>query len=119
MKKEFITYEQALALNQLGFDELCLSYYEGESFSYRFASIEGDDYVIPAPLFQQAFRWFRDKHNLTYHIVEKQKDLGKFYGGEIIKDGETFGKSFGSNFKTYEEAEHACLKELIEIVKNR
>jgi len=128
MEKEFVSYEQALELKELGFDEECLARQDFpiEQNGYFLIGHSSDDEFLLKqsqfhaliPLYQQAFRWFREKYNLTYHIVEKQKDLGKFYGGGIIKDGETFGKSFGSNFKTYEEAELACLKQLIKIVKD-
>jgi hypothetical protein len=39
MIKEFVTYEQALALKELGFDEPCLAFYNGkflDSTDYNF-----------------------------------------------------------------------------------
>ena len=105
---EFIPYEQALELKELGFKEECLSYYEGESFSYHLATMtSGDDYIIPAPLYQQAFRWFREKYNL-HHFIER--DGYVYYA--------VCQHSFNEACKTYEEAELACLKKLIEIVKS-
>jgi hypothetical protein len=35
MENEFIPYEQALALKELGFDEPCLAYYDMRSFTQR------------------------------------------------------------------------------------
>ena len=111
---EFIPYGQALELKELGFDEECLSYYEGESFSYHLATMtSGDDYIIPAPLYQQAFRWFREKYGLC--IVIKPIDDKKLeLGYNLTKNGLIM-----SPHLTYEEAELACLKKLIEIVKNK
>jgi hypothetical protein len=117
MEKEFVPYTESLELKQLGFDEPCLSYYEGESFSYHLASIKGDDYIIPAPLYQQASRWFREKYDL-FCYVELVGDrlfdymiIGDFVEEEIdYEDGP---------FNTHEEAELACLKKLIEIVKTK
>ena len=114
MKKEFIPYQQALALKELGFDEPCLSYYEGESFSYHLAMIEHsgkDDYIVPAPLYQQAFRWFREKYGF-YLIL--QPSINNDFTCVIWTSK---GQYHIGVFLSYEEAELACLKKLIEIVK--
>lgn len=120
MKQEFVPYRLALELKQLGFDEPCLSYYEGESFSYHLASIKGDDYIIPAPLFQQAFRWFRDKKLTDMYVCRYQgrDDGGVYYYYCITNDfGVEETRHFQEGFFTYEEAELACLTRLIEIIK--
>ncbi len=124
MKNEFIPYESALELKQLGFNEPCLSYYEGESFSHHLASIKGDDYIIPSPLYQQAFRWFRDKHNIDAWVqpfmMEKHGTPflpDESYSYQIFKDGVLVADEV--DFLNPEEAELACLKKLIEIVKNK
>ena len=120
MKQEFVPYKIALELEQLGFDEPCLSYYEGESFSYHLASIKGDDYIIPAPLFQQAFRWFRDKKLSDMCVCRYQgrNDGGIYYYYCITNDfGVEETRHFQEGFFSYEEAELDCLAKLIEIVK--
>jgi hypothetical protein len=122
MTQEFVPYQLALELNQLGFDETCLSYYEGESFSYHLASIKGDDYIIPAPLFQQAFRWFRDKKLSDMCVCRYQgrDDGGVYYYYCITNDfGVEETRHFQEGFFSYEEAELACLTKLIEIVKTK
>ena len=73
MNKEFVTYKQALTLKELGFDELCLSFYNGkflDSTDYNFNDGTSKDVglCINAPLKQQVFRWFREKYGL-YHII--------------------------------------------------
>ncbi len=120
MNKEFIPYKEAFELKQLGFDEPCLSYYEGESFSYHLASIKGDDYIIPAPLFQQVFRWFRDKKLSDMCVCRYQgrDDGGVYYYYSITKDfGIEETRHFKEGFFTYEEAELACLRAMIKLVK--
>jgi hypothetical protein len=121
MNKEFIPYEQALEIKQLGFDEKCLAYYNIDPiFSKPFILIEESfDYkwCLPAPLYQQVFRWFRDKYELIFHI---ECDYNPFLG---YKDGyipiySLYPYSHDC-YKTYEEAELACLRELIKIVKNK
>jgi hypothetical protein len=75
---------------------------------------------VTAPLYQQAFDWFRKNHNLESSLpLKRSKDLGDFYGGYIIHKYDNLGKSYGTNYKTYEKARLGCLKKLIEIVKNK
>jgi hypothetical protein len=66
MTKEFISYEQALELKDLGFDEPCLAFYNGkflESTDYDFDNGTSKDIglCIVAPLYQQAFRWLHEQ----------------------------------------------------------
>jgi hypothetical protein len=124
-QQEFIPYEQALELKELGFDELSLDAYykttDGGVSLVRFPDEERQiNYPferIPAPLYQQAFRWFREKYELIFHI---ECDYNSFLG---YKDGYipiySLYPYIHDCYKTYEEAELACLKKLIEIVKNK
>ena len=64
-----------------------------------------------APLYQQAFKFFREKYGL-YQFISKEH-LGFTYA---LLDG-TYGFHI-INFDTYEEAELECLKKLIKIVKS-
>jgi hypothetical protein len=128
MEKEFIPYEQALALKELGFDEPCLAFFWNTGKFYTTAeyphSIETHkqnqlgDYnydSTSAPLYQQAFRWFREKYNIdSYHIEPTNNMFGNFYGVLGLRTA-----TFNGGFKTYEEAELACLKKLIEILKQK
>jgi hypothetical protein len=102
MNREFIPYEQAIELKELGFDEECLAIYnineELETGYYQ------NKYVIAAPLYQQAFRWFREKYDLFISIMH-------YENGYSINDLR--------RFDIYEEAELACLKNLIEIVNTK
>ena len=70
MNKEFIPYEQALALKELGFDEPCMAAYNDNhefKIPYEIESTQNQlkaDYVfggILAPLYQQAFRWLHEQ----------------------------------------------------------
>ena len=124
MNKEFIPYEQALALNELGFDDEVLKVYdidssESELFNYG-EVLTGDDELY-APLYQQAFRWFREKYNL-YISIHADTDNGEVEGlyYSITEEGWLNCYESLENdllYKTYEEAELECLKKLIEIVK--
>jgi hypothetical protein len=115
MGKEFVNYEQAIALKELGFDEKCLMYYD-----YSWTLIESGVYECKAPLYQQAFRWFREKHNLFGCIDLHTSTPIHWYIriDDIIKNDYIYHSEDNDlKFKTYEEAELECLKKLIEIVK--
>ena len=129
MNKEFVTYKTALALKELGFDDLCLFYYaDNEALRiYHQSDIEED--LVAAPLYQQAFRWFREKHNLWIEIhVEDNVKLGEqryywtIFGEYKSLEGNSWIRSKkdsnGVMYNTYEEAQDACLDKLIELVKN-
>jgi hypothetical protein len=132
MKNEFIPFQQALELKELGFDEECLG-----KFYYNHLEIGGNwrnddfkedpDIFISAPLYQQVFRWFREKYNLRGFIGfrpnVKQFDCHIYdmslSGEEYVKQRtmEEFNKD--PKVGTYEEAELECIKKLISIVKNK
>jgi hypothetical protein len=58
MEKEFVTYEIALKLKELGFEEECLAYFEDKELTLgRLSSVGKKRYLI-APLWQQAIDWF-------------------------------------------------------------
>ena len=123
MQKEFIPYEQALALKELGFNQKCLGQYnisQGDKWIFSIDLSGEGQYPLTSPacitpLYQQAFRWFREKYDLIGEIFSQLRPSSKFMygfkigGSDIIFDG----------FNTYEEAELECLKKLIEIVKEK
>ena len=143
MEKEFIPYEQALALKELGFDEECFSYYnykEEMTFSSCFNKLpiimSGKKCAIPT--FSQAFRFFREKHGLHHKIdfmVSRGYTYNEAYFFFIKKtEGSTYIEIYDNSFDSkeytfkewnkkrkgsYEEAELECLKKLIEIIKNK
>jgi hypothetical protein len=106
MEKEFIPYEQALALKELGFDESCFAIYDKKILkSLGAMQRKNSTYpdIITAPLYQQAFRWFREKYDL-------KKDYGIFPHHTIMFN-------YIINGGNQEQAELECLKKLIEICK--
>ena len=114
---EFIPYEQALELKELGFDEECLKYWVLVSDRYELFKDKLTNDDVPAPLYQQAFRWFREKHKLVALI-----DIGMHeFSYKIFKNEKSITplKDYLDYNGTYEEVELACLKKLIEIVKNK
>jgi hypothetical protein len=117
MEKEFVTYEQALALKELGFDEECFNYYGYDFQNDRLLiSYQQDNLSIPAPLKQQVFRWFREKYGWIGGIRQLSSSGSSMIVGEFRKDDDN---NFILFRDTYEEVENACIDELIEIAKQQ
>lgn len=136
---EFIPYEQALELKELGFDQECFGYYAlSEVRDYKNNGLDIRNEIVlntlngyrkyidkiqtSAPLYQQAFRWFRDTKLSDACVCRYQsRDDGGIYFYYVINHdyGIEETRHFKEGFYTYEEAELACLKKLIEIVKNK
>jgi hypothetical protein len=114
IEQEFVPYEQALALKELGFDEDCFaSYYHAGKRLDIGEYINHGEYTILAPSYAQAFRFFREKHGLG-HMIN-----GIGYESFIMNIGGILHIFNGSEFNTYEEAEQACLVKLIEIANTK
>ena len=128
MEKQFIPYELALELKELGFDEKCIGLWQSKYNSVPYLNInsvenidtllsgkihnEDVNYIVKSPLWQQAFDWFREKYNLHY-IIYKNINIDGYDFCRVTTDGIT-----NKNTYSYEEARLECLKKLIEIVKN-
>ena len=122
MEKEFVPYEQGLALKELGFDESTYTWRQhgngisGDVEGKRdYYNRKGDVYVA-LPLYQQAFRWFREKYCLNSFIVDS-KSYDWYFNINDMQTDDVISEVL--YFKKYEEAELECLKKLIEIVKNK
>jgi hypothetical protein len=139
MEKEFVPYELALRMKALGFDEPCFGIFMKEKLC-NYASPLGiansdsitalttsysdlipqaqKDWVV-APLYQQAFRWFREKYGLWFRpdYYDEMKEYN--FQGSIHKLGKYSAISDIGNHKTPEDAELACLEKLIEIVEEK
>jgi hypothetical protein len=116
LEKEFIPYEQALALKELGFNKPCFGLYHNDKTFYPTQCKSHDQFhgqVCLAPLYQQAFKFFREKYNL-YHKIDPNniKDISYTIFDE---DDEIYEDSC---YWSYELAEEACLNKLLEICKN-
>ncbi len=126
MTKEFVPYEFALKLKQLGFDLPTFGYYQSTRLKLQFPLLKSEtqpqtymrEEDCSAPTYSQAFRWFREEHQLDTSIntvYSKYNDtISKKYGG-VIDDKSVFTNV--SFYDTYEEAELACLDKLIQIVE--
>jgi len=116
MEKEFVPYEQALDLKELGFNRRTFSQYnthQGNEWILTFdLSGEGqypnNSPACIAPTFSQAFRWLlilvnKNKHFSNKWTISYNEDYYSLFLG-------------GCNMGVF-KAELECLKKLIEIVK--
>ena len=131
IEKEFVPYDLALELKELGFDEPCFGFYGLSRDDYKtirlsiFQNLKTDylpdvhhlDVTCDAPLFQQTLRFFREKYMLSGEIyifkniwnfdIEDINNSMQLYTSDIIC------------YNSYEEAELECLVKLIEIAKEQ
>ena len=93
MEKEFVTYEIALGLKELGFDEPCLKVGNPNGHTmWKWIEVDGepptvnindiiqvhyDENWTQIPTFSQAFRWFREKCSIQA-TIEPTKDQYRF-----------------------------------------
>ena len=134
MEKEFVPYDESLALKELGFNEKCFGKYyyvrehevydprKGEDFIFgdnnrimlrdypcNYGYDSNEITVCPAPIFSQAFRWLlvllnKNKYFSNKWTISYNEDYSSLFLG---------GCNMGV-FKTETE----CLKKLIEISRN-
>jgi hypothetical protein len=126
MAVDFVPYELALELKQLGFDEPCFAFYDeslyfpnNENQYGTFCNQKLDASSCSAPTYSQAFRWFRDNHNIHSYIDILKRYNGKSVYEFVIVSDDIEEEENNRRWKTYEEAEFECLKELIEIANDK
>ena len=140
MEKEFVTYEIALELKKLGFDEPCFGNYVKLTATQTTFFVNDvvdeinretplhESLITKAPTFSQVFRWFREKYDIHYSIDREcsQHDHKWGYNWSLYNYTGIFDEYLTSHpdapagewvYETHEEAELACLQKLIEIVK--
>ena len=88
-----------------------------------------ENLITKAPLYQQAFRWFREKYSWQ-HSIDATSDQHRFelgynywiWNNKTGEEHHTMPKNRPTGdweYETYEEAELECLQKLIEIVKTK
>jgi len=117
IEKEFVPHQESLELEEIGFNEPCFGYWKSKNWliqeKTRTDGYTHADQECLAPTYSQAFRFFREKHNISSWIYNSDM-INFFYtilqGGRIVKAN--------NSYESYEEAELEYLKKLIEIVKD-
>ena len=113
MKKEFLPYDLEVKLVELGFNE--------KTFDVHSDIVTSGFKIVKKPtpriLFQQAFRFFREKYMLSGEIYIF-KNICNFDIEDINNSIQLYTSDITS-YSTYEDAEIECLKKLIEIAKEQ
>lgn len=130
IENNFVPYQIALDMKSIGFDESCFNeFFRSGNLRYKEVVYSKDMRnitsstltnselntldIITAPLYQQAFKFFREEYKLD-NWVYKSRDGAYFCS--ILKGSRYLYPSI--EFTSHEEAELACLRKLIEIVQN-
>jgi hypothetical protein len=113
MNKEFVPYELALELKQLGFDEPCFGVYATkDGYVRKSAYDENGD----APLYQQAFRWFED--NYSYFVdIKTDTTPNEILGFDYTIKSWKFPPMYFDFFKDKREGNIEVIKKMIEMAK--
>jgi len=129
MENNFLLYNEASALKQLGFNDTCVAYftaYKELRFDYiGFPKNTDTSFIISnyitAPLYTQAIKWFRKHKKLsgsTKHYAsgsftfEIQKHNGDATGWTKLTD------FLNKSYYTEEDAQLALIQKLIEYSKD-
>jgi hypothetical protein len=121
LEKDIVSFEKAIELCTLGFDKQTLCGYDIADRQLYLCQVDEDGIYMPqkdlaAPTKSQVFRWFREKYGYIFPISDGLTRV--FVGRFIWMDGE-YESYFTKDFKTYEEAENACIDKLIELAKQK
>jgi hypothetical protein len=134
MKEQFCSYEQSLALKELGFNEPCFAKYIKRDFQFNSLG-GGNNYnsgsfgvnIISAPLKQQARKFFIEKYFIDSFCRQIDIDGRSYYsikkidkiiiGGFVNNHNDDIIKGYSGFVDGYEKAEEKCIDELIRIVK--
>ena len=111
MEKEFVSYEQAVALMELGFNWGTYEYYD--SNTKTICDIIKD---VPAPLKQQVFRWFREKYNFDFYITRMLPNVTNRNVYHIVLN-DLWAPN--DSYKNYKGAESRLIDNLIELAKQQ
>ena len=134
MEEEFVTYEIALKLKELGFDEECLAYFNNDKYRDLICTCEngmdGDFTVhhysgdVNAPLWQQVIDWFDNKNIIIgidinpgtlFYRVHLYKRYYHNPGRLVIRKYFLSGEF--NNFISKEEAREQAILKAIELCK--
>jgi hypothetical protein len=120
---QFVSFEQAKKLKELGFNWKCNAHYfddgdldlEQNDFDWNSQPYwDGKAYTLilfSAPTVALALKWFRDVKKIKNTIQATEN----IYYGTYYKDG---SRPCTINFVTYDEAENALLDELLKLKKH-
>lgn len=125
MKEYFVPYQPSLDMRDMGYNEYFNGWYyrlDGRLFKSDYEFDFDDARECIAPLYQQALKWFREKHNMLATVYSNASGfLFEWHdtnGGTSRGSSEHDGPNDSGCWDTYEEAQLACIMRLIKAIKN-
>ena len=121
IESNFVPYQIAVDMKSIGFNKPCFGFYRKEKLylcDYKNVNEEKIS-IISAPTFSQAFKFFRERYNFISEINVYSTSDGYSYTFKILCKKYTPYKEANNAWVTYEEAELACIRKLIEIAKEQ
>ena len=134
MKEQFVTYEIALKLKELGFDEICFAHYSDGDLITKTAILKSStmqyyqqnninpsnqykDKKCTAPLWQQVIDWLRESKNIVMEVwYDNTQNDGFSWLYEIYINNKEHEHN-GSYYDSFYEAREAAILKAIEIIK--
>lgn len=142
MEEQFVAYEMALKLKELGFNEPCFGFWDKpydkwtltlqypNELDYGYIN-KYDNIKVSAPLWQQVVDWLRIKRNIHIEITRHENGWGSYLSKE--KFGERFVKGYYAkipffyidnievdcSFRSYEVAREEAILQAIELCQKK
>lgn len=124
---DVVSFQQAIDLCVLGFNEKTLCAYEIENQELYLCHLDEKGLYMPkkdmsAPFKSQVFRWFREKYNLLGGVYSNASgwlwEIHDNIGGTHRLGSDYEGDcEYSGAFTSFEKAENACIDKLISWVK--
>jgi len=120
-EKDIVSFDQALKLCSIGFDEPTFCMYEIENKQLCLCYLDEDGLYMPqkdfhAPTKGQVFRWFRNKYNVDCYIT---RILLNVVNRDIYHVVLNDRWAPNDSYKNYEDAESRLIDNLIELAKQK
>jgi hypothetical protein len=135
MKELFVPYEESLALRELGFNQPTNYLYNSshdtpeafpcdrpgiwKDWNSMYKQHESTKHLLSAPLYQQAFEWFREKHGLFGYVSPGVLKSKLLFFPVLHNKEDILWEDIDCNIESHKEAQSIVLKKMIEMVKNR
>ncbi len=120
----YLGYDESLALKELGFTEPTLYAFDAVPmrcshaktvFDFKNYNAPSGGHYVSQPTYEQAFKWFKSKHGFKFHIWEDK--WNHWCTPKILIPETNDYEELCDSHDSYSEAELACLKQLIKMVK--
>ncbi len=116
MEKEFVTYEVAKKLKELGFNEECFGAFNSKrEISWGFIRYTSqNEFEALAPLWQQVFDWFRKEKGIIILVDEILGYRANVHSNKAI---ELHPDTWFGGFISYEQARERAVLKALELLK--